>query len=147
MTPSPGVTSIKVIRIQVFFLGSCQKYLTFWLGFMPIFWHNPRKKTWILDFWHKKKRFGQNIQAYSCWDPQVAVLVFWLSLLFQALAVIKNLKKIIFGNCRKPLLLCTYTLIILAKFWSKPPITILNFVPLWIAQSRKGIFSCNLILF
>ena len=32
MTPKPGVTSIKIIRIQVFFLGLCQKYLPLLLG-------------------------------------------------------------------------------------------------------------------
>ena len=32
MKPSPGVTSIEIIRIQVFFLWLCQKYLTFLLG-------------------------------------------------------------------------------------------------------------------
>ena len=32
MTPSSGVTSIKIITIQVFYPGLCQKYLTFLLG-------------------------------------------------------------------------------------------------------------------
>ena len=58
-----------------------------------------------------------------------------------ASAVKKNFKKITFGNRRKSLLLCTYTLIFLAKFCSKKPLTILKFGVLCIAQSRKGIFN------
>ena len=32
----PGVTSTKIIRIHVFFLGLFQKNLTFWLGFAKL---------------------------------------------------------------------------------------------------------------
>ena len=46
----PGVTSTKIIRIQIFFLGFCLKYLTFLLGLCQfserseLIWQNPTKR-------------------------------------------------------------------------------------------------------
>ena len=71
---SPGVTSIRIIRIQVS-LRSLNWHKP--NKNVRYFRHNPRKKTWILDFWRKRRKviFQQFLFLRKwkiCWKIKVS---------------------------------------------------------------------------